>query len=55
RYKELAKRHHPDTNGGDRRSEERFKDISRAYALLRKRLGDAQSAASPAASPAAAG
>jgi hypothetical protein len=45
RYKELAKRHHPDANGGDRRSEERFKDISRAYALLRARLGEAQPAA----------
>jgi hypothetical protein len=45
----------PTRMAGDRRSEERFKDISRAYALLRKRLGDAQSAAGPAASPAAAG
>lgn len=39
RYKELAKRHHPDANKGDKRAEERFKDISRAYALLRQRLG----------------
>ncbi len=40
RYKELAKRHHPDANKGDKRAEERFKDISRAYALLRARLGE---------------
>jgi hypothetical protein len=39
RYKELAKRHHPDANGGDRASEERLKDINRAYSLLRQRLG----------------
>jgi len=39
RYKELAKRHHPDANGGDRASEERLKDINRAYSLVRKRLG----------------
>ncbi len=40
RYKDLAKRHHPDANKGDKRAEERFKDISRAYALLRARLGE---------------
>ena len=39
RYKELAKRHHPDANKGDKAAEERFKDISRAYALLRARIG----------------
>lgn len=38
RYKELAKRHHPDANGGDRSAEERLKDINRAYSLLRQRL-----------------
>lgn len=38
RYKELAKRYHPDTNGGDRSAEDRLKDINRAYSLLRKRL-----------------
>jgi len=38
RYKDLAKRHHPDTTGGDKQAEERFKDINRAYSLLRKRL-----------------
>jgi hypothetical protein len=38
RYKELAKRFHPDANGGDRDSEERLKDVNRAYSLLRQRL-----------------
>ncbi|MBV9778187.1 MAG: J domain-containing protein, partial [Acetobacteraceae bacterium] len=32
RYKELAKANHPDTNGGDRAAEERFKAINLAYA-----------------------
>jgi len=31
RYKELVKRHHPDANGGDKKSEEMFKKISIAY------------------------
>ncbi|MGG5817226.1 J domain-containing protein [Falsiroseomonas sp. HW251] len=39
RWKELAKRHHPDANGGDRQAEERLKDINRAYSLLRHRVG----------------
>ncbi|MFT8244172.1 DnaJ domain-containing protein [Roseomonas sp. BN140053] len=38
RWKELAKRYHPDANGGDKSCEERLKDINRAYSLLRKRL-----------------
>jgi hypothetical protein len=38
RYKELAKRYHPDATGGDRIAEERLKDINRAYSLLRRRL-----------------
>ena len=38
RYKELAKRHHPDANGGDRSSEERLKIINLAYAMVRSRL-----------------
>ncbi len=38
RYKELAKRHHPDTNGGDRSAEERLKTINLAYAALRNHL-----------------
>jgi hypothetical protein len=38
RYKELAKRHHPDANGGSRDAEERLKVINLAYATLRSRL-----------------
>ncbi len=38
RYKQLAKLHHPDTNGGDRAAEERLKTINLAYAALRSRL-----------------
>ena len=38
RYKELAKRHHPDANGGDRAAEERLKTINLAYAAIRHRL-----------------
>ena len=38
RYKELAKRHHPDANGGDRASEERLKTINLAYAAVRTHL-----------------
>lgn len=38
RYKELAKRHHPDANHGDKRSEERLKCINLAYATLRGKL-----------------
>jgi DnaJ-domain-containing protein 1 len=38
RYKELAKRHHPDANGGSREAEERLKTINLAYAALRSRL-----------------
>ncbi|MDE2005429.1 MAG: J domain-containing protein [Rhodospirillales bacterium] len=41
RYKELAKRHHPDANGGDKAAEERIKSINLAYAALRSRLGAA--------------
>ncbi len=50
RYKELAKRYHPDSTGGDKAAEERLKDINRAYSLLRKRL--ATMAAADAANPA---
>jgi hypothetical protein len=35
RYKELCKLHHPDTNGGDKAAEERFKQIGQAYKTLR--------------------
>ncbi len=38
RYKELAKRHHPDANGGDRAAEERLKTINLAYAAIRTHL-----------------
>jgi curved DNA-binding protein CbpA len=38
RYKELAKRHHPDANGGSRESEEHLKTINLAYAAIRSRL-----------------
>ncbi len=38
RYKELAKLHHPDANGGDRASEERLKSINLAYAAVRQYL-----------------
>jgi hypothetical protein len=41
RYKELAKRHHPDANGGDRAAEERLKTINLAYATLRARVATA--------------
>ena len=40
RYKELAKRHHPDANGGDRAAEERLKTINLAYAAVRRGLTD---------------
>src|SRR5262245_3658976 len=33
-YRRLALRHHPDRNPGDRRAEDRFKEISEAYAVL---------------------
>lgn len=35
RYKELAKKHHPDTNGGSRQAEEQLKAINEAYAVLK--------------------
>ncbi len=38
RYKELAKKHHPDANGGDRAAEERLKTINLAYAAVRTKL-----------------
>ena len=33
-YRKLAKKYHPDTNQGDKQSEEKFKDVSEAYELL---------------------
>jgi curved DNA-binding protein CbpA len=35
RYKELVKKHHPDANGGDRGSEERFREVIQAYQMLK--------------------
>ena len=37
-YKQLAKEHHPDINGGDAGAEERLKEINLAYDLIRKSL-----------------
>lgn len=36
RFKELAKRHHPDTNGGDKRSEEKLREVIQAYNYLKR-------------------
>ena len=36
RYKELVKKYHPDANGGDRGSEERFTSVVQAYQLLKQ-------------------
>ena len=36
RYKELVKRHHPDANGGDKRSENRLREIIQAYNYLKQ-------------------
>jgi hypothetical protein len=38
RYKELVKLHHPDANGGDKASEERFKQINEAYRTVMRSL-----------------
>ena len=35
RYKQLAKRHHPDANGGSKKSEDRLKAINWAYGVLK--------------------
>lgn len=40
RYKKLAKRHHPDTNDGDKKSEEMFKTINLAYKTLSSKFAD---------------
>ena len=34
RYKQLAKKHHPDLHGGDKAAEERLKLINEAYTYL---------------------
>jgi hypothetical protein len=36
RFKELVKRHHPDLNGGDTRSEDTLREIIQAYNYLKK-------------------
>lgn len=33
-YRKLARKYHPDVNPGDKQAEDRFKDISQAYAVL---------------------
>jgi curved DNA-binding protein CbpA len=35
RYKTLAKRLHPDANGGDKVAEERLKLVNHAYTILK--------------------
>ncbi len=35
RYKDLVKRLHPDVNGGDRSSEDKLREIIRAYNFLK--------------------
>lgn len=36
RYKQLAKRLHPDANGGDKAAEEQLKRVNEAYAILKQ-------------------
>ena len=38
RYKELAKAHHPDANGGSREAEDKLKIINWAYSVLKPRM-----------------
>src|SRR3954447_21115643 len=33
-YRKLARKHHPDVNPGDKKSEDLFKEIGEAYAVL---------------------
>lgn len=36
RFKELVKRHHPDSNGGDTRSEDKLREVIQAYNYLKQ-------------------
>jgi hypothetical protein len=38
RYKELAKAHHPDANGGSKEAEDRLKSINWAYSILKRQF-----------------
>lgn len=38
RYKELARKHHPDANAGDPAAEDQFKTVSVAYSTIRAHL-----------------
>jgi DnaJ domain len=44
KYKQLAKRHHPDANNGSKQSEEMLKRVNLAYAALRAKLATPQPA-----------
>jgi DnaJ-domain-containing protein 1 len=45
KYKVLAKRHHPDANGGDKSAEDRLKVINQAYTYLKTLRAQAAKAA----------
>ena len=34
RYKQLVKKHHPDANGGDKKSEEKMRAINEAWLMI---------------------
>lgn len=39
RYRQLAKQHHPDANGGAKEAEEKLKSINQAYNILKAAFG----------------